>query len=586
MTKLPDVTLMSQIARATILWISLMTAGVACPAAPDTEQPVVEMRGDRTLIYPQRMELSGEETLMDILDMYPDLMAAGFDDLLQGGSPFDGWQLRIDNVAVSGDLRLQLTQIKARLVSKVQICDNAGVAKGRNGDGRVIDINLLKAEKGAHGQVSMQGGTDHLLAPSAQLRYGSQHTDLWGTVDYTHSDLRGTVNNAERLHLQMTSRLSPRDRLLSYVTQSSAVSDAGTDGTSQHNRNESFMARFRWFHTFNDAGTELLTLLSWQHKTSPSDVMNVSDQACRRLKQRSNIPMVMLELNTPLPVKGLSMMLGYEGDFDLQRYGISQSPLEDGSAFDEESTFHVINNDIYMQLNYLVGPLRLTAGSRVMFYHYQQKDYGNDWSKNDTRYHFQASAICRLPGGHQLQAAYYRKFRHPSALGLFPAAWPNAAGKLTAGNPLLEETKIDQYKLAYNYGTRRFNASLTGSIYHTDKSDDYWTIGGAAYTRFGILALTGGFDVCRLSMNGTPSTTFADVRLVPVVSLSGGWQASARLVWFSANAPRRAMMDNTAFYGSLQANKQIFDHWDFHLQWHDMFYSKLSALLAGVAWRF
>jgi hypothetical protein len=73
MTKLPDVTLMSQIARATILWIFLMTAGVACAAAPDNEQPVVEMRGDRTLIYPQRMELSGEETLMDILDMYPDL---------------------------------------------------------------------------------------------------------------------------------------------------------------------------------------------------------------------------------------------------------------------------------------------------------------------------------------------------------------------------------------------------------------------------------------------------------------------------------------------------------------------------------
>jgi len=37
---------------------------------------------------------------------------------------------------------------------------------------------------------------------------------------------------------------------------------------------------------------------------------------------------------------------------------------------------------------------------------------------------------------------------------------------------------------------------------------------------------------------------------------------------------------------SLLVNKQIFDRWDFHLQWHDMFYSKLSALLAGVAWRF
>ena len=572
--------------RVTILWILLLAAGVACTATPDTEQPVVEMRGDRTIIYPQRMELSGEETLMDILDMYPDLLAAGFDDLLQGGNPFDGWQLRIDNVAVSGDLRLQLTQMKARLVSKVQVCDNAGVAKGRNGDGRVIDINLLKAEEGAHGQVSMQGGSDRLLAPSAQLRYGSQHTDLWGTVDYTHSDLLGTVDNAEHLHLQMTSRLSPRDRLLSYVTQSSSVSDTDTDGNSLHDRNESFMARFRWFHTFNGAGTELLTLLSWHHNTSPGNVTNVPEQTYCRLKHRSNTPMVMLELNTPLPVRGLSMMLGYEGDFDIQRHGVSQRLLKDGSAFDEESNFHVINNDLYLQLNYLVGPLRLTAGSRVMFYHYRQKGYGNDWTKNDTRHHFQASAICRLPGGHQLQAAYFRKFRNPSIMWLFPAARPTATEHLTADSPLLEETKIDQYKLAYNYGTRRFNTSLTGSIYHTDKSDDNWTIGGAAYARFGVLALTGGFNVCHLSMKGTPSTTFADVRLVPVVSLPGGWQASARLVWYSAEAPRRDFMDNTAFYGSLQANKQVLDHWDFHLQWHDMFYSKFSALLAGVAWRF
>ena len=53
-------------------------------------QPMIEMRADRTFIYPQRMELSGEETLMDILEMYPDLLMAGFDDLLKGGSPFDG----------------------------------------------------------------------------------------------------------------------------------------------------------------------------------------------------------------------------------------------------------------------------------------------------------------------------------------------------------------------------------------------------------------------------------------------------------------------------------------------------------------
>ena len=67
---------------------------------------MIEMHADRTIIYPQRMELSGEETLMDILEMYPELMVAGFDDLLKGESPFDSWQLRMDNVAMGASSTL------------------------------------------------------------------------------------------------------------------------------------------------------------------------------------------------------------------------------------------------------------------------------------------------------------------------------------------------------------------------------------------------------------------------------------------------------------------------------------------------
>ena len=233
-------------------------------------QLVMELRSDRTIIYPQRMELTGEETLLDILEMYPDLMGAGFDDLLTGNGAQDSYQLRMDNVAMSGDLRLLLTQIKARLISRIQICDNAGVAKGRTGDGRVIDINLLKAEEGAHGFLSLQGGSDKRLAPSANVRYGSERTDLWSALTYTHKDANNIVNNVESMYIQMTNHLSPRDRLLSYVAQSSSVADKSGASTS-HSRNELFMARTRYFHTFNDQGTELLTLLSWAHKIAPAD---------------------------------------------------------------------------------------------------------------------------------------------------------------------------------------------------------------------------------------------------------------------------------------------------------------------------
>ena len=98
--------------------------------------PIIEVKADRTMIYPQRMELQGEETLLDVLQMMPDLMIGGFENLISD------YNLRIDNVPVNGDVRLVLNQMKAKDIAKIQVCTNTGVAKGTVGMGRVLDINM------------------------------------------------------------------------------------------------------------------------------------------------------------------------------------------------------------------------------------------------------------------------------------------------------------------------------------------------------------------------------------------------------------------------------------------------------------
>ena len=50
----------------------------------DDSLPVIEVKADRTTIYPQRMDLTGEESLLDILQMVPDLMIAGYEELIVG----------------------------------------------------------------------------------------------------------------------------------------------------------------------------------------------------------------------------------------------------------------------------------------------------------------------------------------------------------------------------------------------------------------------------------------------------------------------------------------------------------------------
>jgi hypothetical protein len=113
--------------------------------------PIVEMKADRTMVYPQRMALEGEESLLDVLQMMPELMIAGYEELISD------YNLRIDNVPVNGDVRLVLSQMKAKDIAKIQVCTNTGVAKGTIGMGHVLDINMAMPDT-VKGFVEGQGG--------------------------------------------------------------------------------------------------------------------------------------------------------------------------------------------------------------------------------------------------------------------------------------------------------------------------------------------------------------------------------------------------------------------------------------------
>ena len=104
------------------IFISLLLSTVM--AYPADGLPVIEMRADRTVIYPERMELEGEETLMDILQMMPTLMIAGYEDVITN------YNLRIGNCPINADTRLILSQMKAKDIARIQVCDNTGVSKG------------------------------------------------------------------------------------------------------------------------------------------------------------------------------------------------------------------------------------------------------------------------------------------------------------------------------------------------------------------------------------------------------------------------------------------------------------------------
>ena len=413
-------------------------------------QPIIEIRADRTMIYPQRMELTGEETLMDVLQLVPDLMIAGYEDVVSN------YNLRIDNCPMNGDTRLILSQMKAKDIAKIQVCDNTGVAKGTIGTGRVLDINMQMPDS-LKGFVEGQGdfGKDVQGIGAANALYGSKTTDLYANASYRHND-----GNEEYLTLHMTSRFDDRNRLLTYFTQQFFDQPSGMS--------RKVMGRARYFHTFNDVGTELLVVGGYQY---------ASDQTSAK-----KLPLYIVELNTPLFSERLSMMLGVEGDFLMT------------SQKNSDWSWNTFNNDLYLQFTYSLPRWKFTVGNRVMFYDYKFKYADLSQKHSDIRDNANACVVFAPDNRNQLQLGFYRKYYNPSvdflknSNTLSDEQWAVTKGKL-------EEQTINQMKLAYAYSRRKLTVQTEASYYIVESRENFAELGASAYWKTRGLSLSGGSNM-------------------------------------------------------------------------------------------
>ena len=483
--------------------------------------PIVEKKADRTIIYPQRMELTDEETLMDVLQMMPELMIGGYEDVISS------YDLRIDNCPMNGDTRLILSQMKAKDIAKIQVCDNTGVAKGTIGMGRVLDINMKIPEK-LKGFVEGQGYLGKNVAGIASVNalYGSKHTDLYANTSYRHQD-----GNEEYLTLHMKNRFDDRNKLLTYFTQQYIDIPSGAS--------RKVMGRARYFHTFNDQGTELLIVGGYQYTSNP--VLS------------NKLPLYIVELNTPLFSERLSMMLGVEGDFLMTKQK------------DTDRSWDVFNNDIYLQLTYSLPKWKLTVGNRILFYHYKLMDSGISQKSSNTRDNANACVIYVPNNRNQIQLGYYRKYYNPYYLALFMSVNSLSDEEWAIAKGLLEEWNINQVKLAYAYSKQKLTIQAETSFYAVEDGENFMELDVSAYWRTNGWSLRGGSNLYT-----SKSGTYASFRFAPTAYLPYEWQIGMQVVYYTKNTPIRELT-GVPVYGCLSVNKQFGKKWNLGVDWHDMF---------------
>lgn len=589
---------------------------------------VIEMRADRVVIYPQRMDLKGDESLGDVLALYPDLMQTGFDEMLSN------YNLRIDNVAVNGNQRIVCRQLKASMIQSIQICDNTAVAKGTTGLNRVIDITLVRGNQSSRpasdaisrsasktaldgdalqGRTGVEVGSDRLADHHAVLRYDGRKTDFIGIHSYQYQDRDDVNAQRQNLFAHMTHYFSPKDRLLTYVSQQYLNTryyhtDAGRDKS----QNEKLLARARYFHKFNDKGTELLLVGSYQYTDAPyelylhrrptlaanksqSDVVahndNQSDvvaQACMGTKNHSSLFIV--ELNTPL-TSYLNMMAGWEGDFSYSRYQADATYNEFHNRRNQSVATRYVssNNDLYLQFNYFAGPFRFTLGDRVMFYHYSTNAVTEDpahdsgfaradgrESYNETRNNVEASAVASISGNHQLQAAYHRKFINPG----YSVTERLSYDEWEAIRSGLQAQYVDETKLGYTYAQSNLTLSLAAYYQMMEHADDRTKLSASAFYRTGCFAMTAGVNFVGIKGAGNDYATF---HLSPRLTLP--WQMQLNVQSIFATGNRKLAVDDDV-YLSGQLSKQLGKHWNLAVEWHDICSCHYSACLGTVQYVF
>lgn len=554
-------------------------------AADETVLPVVEMRPDRVVIYPQRMELNGEETLFDMLQLYPDLLTNAYDNWLSD------CELRIDNGPYGGDMRVLLNEMKASRIKMIQISDDPGVAKGTTGMKKVVDVFLLPLEKGAHGTVSAEISHGPSTTPFAEFRYGSEKTDILANASYNYQHVSSHDNHRQYSNFHMVNNFSEKDQLVTYFTQSYEQTyyykvREGIPVVADHYRknNRFFSGQLRHYHYFTPQ-MSLMSAIVYQNGTYPDTKLSLKDYKTpvSRYAENLNVFAAVEEFNATFFDK-FNLMAGLEADF------VKDDNDQEGKLNDFNS--NCFNADLYVEVDYSYKNWRFTAGDRVRYYRYHvMLGYSDPYFPADNLEHrchnlLHASVIYTPLPEHQLQVAYARKYQSPAYTQL-----------------KFDEKPINEVKLAYGFA--RPNLSVRLNAYYYFYNDDFYNAGrvdlfrvnATAYYRYKFFSISGGVKSYMTTHPDVYKSLSAAFTLSPVFDIPYGMQVKARAIFYTPGCPARAYHVATLsyaqsgnpmyspyidrpVYGELQFTK-FWPMVDVYALWHDIFNGSYGIATVG-----
>ena len=551
---------------------------------PQMNAAPIEHIGDRYIMHVSEMELTGEESLLDVLMMCPEVISLDGNNII-GGDPFANqygkFVIRIDNQEYGLDYATLLHHFKAREIESIKVCQNAEVMKGCSSLKKVIDITLRKGENGVSGRVGLFGdtygggkGIVSVLSQQDDLRIlshveGNFQRTSNSDKDAYQNQSSNTVNHYSHEGAKLNVLWTPTSKdILEVDAMQTYTRNHFTHSPAEYVRAYHLQADYT--RTLGENGSSILFTLGAEHISDNGRTQEESQTF--PYQNHSTYPFAVVEYATPVLTQDLWITAGFEGGLSIEKNCIA------------DYINHSNYEDFYVQLDYNIGKWGFMAGERYRIINFRPKQISSvsNW-KHTTRNHiYSFSTYYTFTPGHTLQGTFCRRIFNPEFGDFVTAGDMEGAWKPTYTTNI-RNSLANVMELKYTYSKPNLVVSTSVKNIHQhlidNNHDNTLGIGTTAFWHTGILRLTAGFNyfweraetpVEETSLRDTSYHNFAVFKLAPQLTLPDGWRLTSNLIWCTYRHTATPAYTPANLYAEVGLYKNISKHLTLEGRFHDI----------------
>nr|WP_294714087.1 hypothetical protein [Prevotella sp.] len=562
----------------------MFLAGFLGSTLPQMNAAPIEHIGDRYIMHVSEMELTGEESLLDVLMMCPEVISLDGNNII-GGDPFANqygkFVIRIDNQEYGLDYATLLHHFKAREIESIKVCQNAEVMKGCSSLKKVIDITLRKGENGVSGRVGLFGDT--YGGGKGIVSVLSQQDDL-RILSHVEGNFQRTSNSDKDAYQNQSSNTinhySHEGAKLNVLWTPTSKDILEVDAMQTYTRNHfthspadyvrAYHLQADYTRTLGENGSSILFTLGAEHICDNGRTQEESQTF--PYQNHSTYPFAVIEYASPILTKDLWITAGFEGGLSIEKNCIA------------DYINHSNYEDFYVQLDYNIGKWGFMAGERYRIINFRPKQIASisNWEHTTHNHIYSFSAYYTFTPGHTLQGTFCRRIFNPEFGDIVTAGDMEGAWKPTYTTDI-RNSLANVMELKYTYSKPNLVVSTSVKNIHQhlidNNHDNTLGIGTTAFWHTGILRLTAGFNyfweraetpVEETSLRDTSYHNFAVFKLAPQLTLPDGWRLTSNLIWCTYRHTATPAYTPANLYAEVGVYKNIGKHLTLEGRFHDI----------------